>query len=350
MHVRDLNYQLKQICRHNRDGSRSTQANRERMLTLIANQLHQLGFRQLQATSLKPKHVEALVQHWQQKGIAPATIKNRMAALRWWAEKVDKRNVIARDNSHYGIPSRAFVAQGSSKALSLPEQSLAKVRDLWVRISLELQRAFGLRREEAIKFQPKFADRDDHLELKATWCKGGRSRTVPVRSESQREVLRRAHELAKGGSLIPSDRSYAQQLRIYERQVSNAGLSRMHGLRHTYAQERYEELTGWECPAAGGPSSEELTPEQREIDREARMTITEELGHGREQITIVYLGRSKPYLSRNRYFVNVEEVTILDLTMSSMYSCVDENDSGHFPKRRCRQDDLVDLVGGRGGA
>ena len=65
----------------------------------------------------------------------------------------------------------------------------------------------------------------------------------------------------------------------------------MHGLRHAYAQARYEELTGWVCPAAGGPIAKELTPEQREQDREARLTISRELGHAREQVTAAYLGR-----------------------------------------------------------
>jgi hypothetical protein len=43
--VRGLNNQLKQLCRQNRDGSYGTQARRERELTLLANQLHELGYR-----------------------------------------------------------------------------------------------------------------------------------------------------------------------------------------------------------------------------------------------------------------------------------------------------------------
>jgi hypothetical protein len=82
-----------------------------------------------------------------------------------------------------------------------------------------------------------------------------------------------------------------QQLRIYEGQTLRAGLSQLHGLRHAYAQQRYEELTGWKAPAAGGPTSKILTPEQRDEDREARLIISKELGHEREQITAVYLGR-----------------------------------------------------------
>ena len=65
----------------------------------------------------------------------------------------------------------------------------------------------------------------------------------------------------------------------------------MHGLRHAYAQERYRELTGWECPVRGGPGRKSMSPAKRKIDFEARMTISSELGHGREEITVVYLGR-----------------------------------------------------------
>jgi hypothetical protein len=98
-------------------------------------------------------------------------------------------------------------------------------------------------------------------------------------------------QLAGRGSLIPSERSYRQQLRIYERHTANASLSKLHGLRHAYAQARYEALTGWKAPAAGGPPAKSLTDAERAVDRAARLTISRELGHEREQITSVYLGR-----------------------------------------------------------
>jgi len=62
--MRDLNYQLKMLCKHSHEGSFETRVGRERQLSAIANQLHELGFRQLKATSLKQKHVQALVNHW----------------------------------------------------------------------------------------------------------------------------------------------------------------------------------------------------------------------------------------------------------------------------------------------
>ncbi|MDX1440769.1 MAG: hypothetical protein R3284_12795, partial [Rubricoccaceae bacterium] len=73
--------------------------------------------------------------------------------------------------------------------------------------------------------------------------------------------------------------------------VRTAGIRIPHGLRHAYAQRRYEELTGWKSPLAGGPTTKSLTIEQRALDEGARETISRELGHSREEITKVYLGR-----------------------------------------------------------
>jgi hypothetical protein len=127
--------------------------------------------------------------------------------------------------------------------------------------------------------------------LKDTWTKGGRAREIPIRNEGQRRALDEAKQLAGRGSLIPAGQRYVDQLHRFEYQCARAGTHHVHGHRHQYAQMRYKELTGWAAPAAGGPRSKDLTAAQRELDRDARLTISEELGHEREQITAVYLGR-----------------------------------------------------------
>ena len=287
--MRRLNYQLKQLCKNNRDGSYGTQVQRERVLTLIANQLYNLGFRQMHAKSLRPKHVEALVKHWLAREIAIGTIKNRMAALRWWAAKVGKQNVVARSNDHYGIPHRQY-ANSANRATTLDEDKLVRITDQHVRMSLELQREFGLRREEAIKIRPDLADKGDTLWLKPSWTKGGREREVPILTDEQRSVLDKARALAGKGSLIPAHKNYKQQMKLYEGQCIRAGLSKMHGLRHAYAQRRFEELTGFKAPIDGGPSRSALSDDQRALDKKARAVISQELGHNREAITRVYLG------------------------------------------------------------
>ncbi len=268
--MRELNFELKQLCNRNRDGGHTTQGNREDMLKQIANQLHDLGFRKLSAQGLKNKHVEALIAKWKQDDIADSTIKNRMSQMRWWAEKINKPSIIAKDNSHYGIGRRTYVTN-ISKACDLDTEKLEKITDPYVTLSLRLQEAFGLRREESIKFIGAWADRGDHIFLKASWCKGGRAREIPIRNEPQRSVLDEVKAFTKGKSLIPANLTYVQQMHRYEDQTAKAGFCKMHGLRHEFAQLRYLELTGRLAPAAGGKTSKQLTAEEKTLDRQARL-------------------------------------------------------------------------------
>ncbi len=159
-----------------------------------------------------------------------------------------------------------------------------------MRMALRLQAAFGLRREEAIKLSPSHADRGDRLLVKASTAKGGRPHEVPVRTAAQRRLLDEARQLAGGGALIPPGRNYAEQRRVYEHQTRAAGLDRSHGLRHAYALDRYEGLTGWKAPAAGGPARGELADRERRVDAVARLRISCELGHGRLEIVRRYCG------------------------------------------------------------
>ena len=147
--MRDLNYDLKNLCRRNRDGSRAAQANRHQRLQQMANDLHVLGFRQLRTRSLKPKHVDALLALWRRNQLNVGTIKNRMTDLRWWAAKVDKKSVIRPTNADHGIARRQYLSQ-QSKAIPLQAKILQQINDPYVQMAVRLQAAFGLRREEAM--------------------------------------------------------------------------------------------------------------------------------------------------------------------------------------------------------
>ncbi len=289
--MRDLNHDFKELCRHNRDGSYATQADREHILDVVANQLHEMGHRGLRAQGLKPKHVEKLTAHWLVEELSPGTIKNRMSALRWAAQKLGKDNIVARTNAAYGIPDRVYVTN-ISKAKQFGMEQLTAIRTPSAQMSLRLQAAFGLRREASIKIVPAWADRGDTLVLKDSWNKGGREIRIPIVTPEQRQLLDEAKALAKGKSLVaPGYATYRDYLQYFRYECARVGIHAFHGHRHLYAQTRYQKLTGWECPARGGPTSKQLAPKQRAIDRDAREEISHEMGHGREQITAVYLGR-----------------------------------------------------------
>ncbi|EJT04945.1 phage integrase N-terminal domain-containing protein [Rhizobium sp. CCGE 510] len=285
----DLTMDLVRLCRRNRDGAYGTQNNRQRGLAAMAEELLEIGYKLPTAASLKPKHAEALVEKWLNEDKTDASVRNRLSWLRWWAEKIGKPNVVSRDNASYGVAERGEVTR--NRAQVLDQIRFQAIESPHIQASLLLQVAFGLRREEAIKFRPQVAMRADHITLQASWTKGGRPRTVPITTLEQRQTLHHIAALVQGqGSLIPAELTYVEQLKRYEYQTHKAGLRNTHGFRHAYAQRRYQTLTGLACPLAGGKDWKEMNAGERDADRAARRQISAELGHGRLKITDTYLG------------------------------------------------------------
>ena len=82
-------------------------------------QLGELGYTRFKDPGkLKGRHVTALVERWRTEGLKVGTIKVRMTALRWWAEKVGRQSVVDPRNSFYGIGERQYVTN-ESKAVNL---------------------------------------------------------------------------------------------------------------------------------------------------------------------------------------------------------------------------------------
>jgi site-specific recombinase XerD len=157
---------------------------------------------------------------------------------------------------------------------------------------VELCRELGLRSKEASLIDAKAALREAEARGVVTiseGTKGGREREVPVVHERQIEALRHAAEAqGRDSALIPADQSWKSwregTLRDAREIVHEATGGGLHDLRAAYACERYQDLTGWAAPVAGGEIAD------RDIDREAREVIAGELGHGRIDVTSEYLG------------------------------------------------------------
>ena len=253
------------------------------------------GVHRLKPKNLKPKHIEAVVGQLRAEvasGIRSlGSAKNWCSHLRAFVRLIDRRYLVPRTNAELGLGKRVYV-RSESKAVVLGTVHLERVTCPYVMASLKLQSEFGLRREEAIKIQIETADRGDRLVLEASWCKGGRQREIPVRTESQRAVLDEVKALAtttERGSLVPTEK-YVQQKCRFEYQCRKAGLHGSHGLRHEYAQRRFQELAGFACPLAGGPTRKDMTPDMRRANHETRLEVARELGHGRIDVVNNYLG------------------------------------------------------------
>jgi hypothetical protein len=244
--MRDLNYELKQLLPPQpRRQLRARSAIASACSTWWPTSSRRRATGTWLPASLKPKHVEGLVERWQAEGLAVGTIKNRMAELRWWAEKIGKQQrhrPRQRPLRHRQPAVRHQRQQGAGTAGG----ELARITDPYTAMSLRLQAAFGLRRGESIKIRPEWADRGDRARAEGHLDQGRPRRArCPIRNAEQRQVLDEAKALAGRGSLIPAERSLRRAVAPLRAPVRAPPAShRVHGFRHQYAQVRYRELTG----------------------------------------------------------------------------------------------------------
>ena len=177
--------------------------------------------------------------------------------------------------------------------------------DKYVGHQLLLIREFGLRRKEAVCFRPHICfDRDNQVVQVYQGTKGGRYRVLPVRTESQREALEACCKLAKRHSdhIGDPDRTLEQNLRRFQYVLEQLGATRdklgitAHGLRHEYANNRYQDLTGEKSPLQGG-SAEVFVQDETKA---ARRKIAEELGHSRLRVTTAYYGSSRESTTKRK--------------------------------------------------
>ena len=283
----------------------ATEAARRSFLRVFGRLLQAHGVHRLKPDNLRGKHVDMAIGDWlealerrknmEEGGLSERTVKNNMSHLRWLAKAIGKKGLLPKKNAPLGIPERDYVPT-ESKARHLSLECLDRISDPYVRVALPVQEEIGLRREEVLKAVWERADKGHYLDLEGSWCKNGRPRRVPLTRASQRAAVDAAKALARTtpkGSLILDTYKAAKQR--YDNVTQAAGLRKLHGLRHAYAQRRFEILAGFPCPLAGGPSRSTMTPAQKEADKKAREQVAHELGHGqpgkpRPGITVSYLG------------------------------------------------------------
>lgn len=283
----NLAFSLRTLCEHNQDGSFTTRAQRKSGLLLIADELKALGYKLPHAGSLKPKHVKALIAEWRSRRISDATMKNRLGWVRWWAMKSGKPGLLPRENADLGVAEKTTFKGPRAAATTLDALDGLPER---MALAIRLQMAFGLRLEESLKFRPELADNGTSIALKATWCKGGRARTIPIVHHRQRELLDEVHRVCGDGALIPPGMTYIAFRKQFERATLEAGITNVHKHRHWYACWRFRTLAGVKPPAEGGPSYDALPAAERARLDAIRLRVSQELGHYRIDVTDAYLG------------------------------------------------------------
>ena len=302
-----LNALLKRHLRRSADGrkvvSHATIADRAEFYSRMIRELHEMGYPLTDVHHLKPKHVAALMRRWEAAGLSASTLQKRFSYLTLLCGWIGKKSMLRPGSIYLEEPERyrreyAADRDHSWTAAGIdPLEKIAEIAedDPEVARVLRLQHAFGLRIQEASLLNPaRDWDGEGWLRVVAG-TKGGRPRTVPVETDAQRAVLTEAarHAEATGRSMIPPEYDLKQWRDHCYHVLARHGVTRKaglvsHGLRHQYANDRYEELTGEPSPARGGG------PLAAADDRAARLEVTARLGHARPAITTAYYGRERP--------------------------------------------------------
>jgi site-specific recombinase XerC len=276
-----------------------TMHHREQRIFSCFRQLRALGFKLANPRNLAPRHIQALVDLWVTKKLAPGTIQTWLSHLRVFCGWIGKPGMVKSPPTYVADPEyvKRHYAATADKSWSGNnidvEAMLLKVAEVDKRVANQMlaQLLFGLRMQEAILLKPWRDDAGMAL-MVSDGTKGGRPRVVPIAHPEQRQALNafKMQLRHKGASLADPRLTLKAAKERYYTVMDIVGINKKtlgvtsHGLRSEYANQSYREITGELSPIQGGPAMD------REQDREARLEIVERLGHSREQVGSAYLG------------------------------------------------------------
>ena len=278
--------QLNKLARHNRQGSFRTKDRYyeacKRFCGYLADEYH------LQKLSnISGKHLVNYVLYLQEHGKSASTIKTDLAAIRFFHDKVSNPKYTLPTNSELGVELERRRFGGVDRTWSTEEfnrmlgKALSEDRYDYI-LAFYLARYAGLRIHECFRIDTaaaKQALRENAVTVKG---KGGKIRTVPINEQIAIALRRQLTRTQRGHKLLvpddmPTDQAiHRLQLFIVAHrnsiQVKSDLPLTFHGLRHTFAAEKYKELMDKGMGAL-----------------DAHFTVSRLLGHERADVTNVYL-------------------------------------------------------------
>ena len=282
--------QLDRIARHNRQGSFHTKRRyyeaEKRFCAYLADE-----YRLQKLSNVSGKHLVSYVIHMQDTGKSASTIKTDLAAIRFFHDKMDSKYLLPTNNElgiilerrRFGQDDRTWSTEEFNHMLG---RALAEDRYDYI-LALYLARYAGLRIHECFRIDTAIAEdalRENAITIKG---KGGKIRTVPINEQIAIAMKKQLANTTRGHKLLvpddmPTDRAINRlQFFIMANRgtIQNPNQSHpltFHGLRHTYAAEKYQELVN------GGMS-----------DLDAHFEVSRLLGHERADVTNIYLASIK---------------------------------------------------------
>ncbi len=288
----NLILQLDRLAAHNRQGSYQTRRRyyeaMKRFCRFLAETYHVERL-----ANIAPKHIFSYVETMQAQRKTAATIKTDLAAIRFFHDQMPNPRYCLPNNVSLGLERRSYGkvdrTWDDDEFLRMLEKAQALERYDYM-LAFNLARYAGLRIHECFRIDTATAEkalRDNAITVKG---KGGKVRTVPINEpialalRKQLEMTQRGHKLLVPDG-VPTDHAIHQlqefiiRYRPEVQDIKSKHPLTFHGLRHTFAAEKYLQLT-----------------DEGIDDLDARYAVSRLLGHNRSDVTTVYLAALKKYL------------------------------------------------------
>jgi len=284
--------QLDKLARHNRQGSYRTKeryyAAMKRFCAFLADE-----YRLQKLSNIIGKHLVAYVLYLQGRGKSASTVKTDLAAIRFFHDRMENPKYTLPDNDALGIELERRSFGGVDRSWTTAEFdrllciAASAHREDYI-LAFYLARLCGLRIHECFRIDTAIAEqalRENAITVKG---KGGKIRTVPIEDVRVPMMLRKLLAVTPRGHklLVPKDKRtdvaitlLQQFIAAHRAEFMDAGDTRpltFHGLRHSYAAEKYRQLID------SGRST-----------LDAHFAVSRLLGHERADVTNVYLASVK---------------------------------------------------------
>lgn len=249
--------------------------------------------------NVEDRHFRAYAEHLKENNEA-TTIQTDLSGIRYFHEKSGSKNKLS-ENVQLDLPKRAVGKEDRSWTPEEISKARIVAREMGrvdVEISLDLVPTFGLRIEELCRLKVEHLMHTKENEQLIVQGKGKKTRPIPV-NKDQMKIIKKYLDYAKVSGRAPGDylisssekngvlhekRSLQNWMSFNREKFMDENRADMkeegrkdrhetiswHGLRHNYAQRRFEEVS-------------KVSPEK------AKKVVSHDLGHGRDTVTPIYL-------------------------------------------------------------
>ena len=278
---KNLEQQYNKLFRHLKVGSFKTRERYgkafKRFMVFLADKYHMQKL-----ANISQKHIIAYIDYMQERGLSASTVKTELAAIRFFHDSMPYTRYELPENSELDLEKRTF--GGVDRTWSNQEFNnmvaiaMHNKREDYAAI-FTLARYAGLRIEECFRIDTNDANNAIQTGQLFVKGKGGLTRYVPINESIRIELAKLLKVTEKGHKLFvdDTDKTHLAMKRLqcfitYHRKSFTENKITFHGLRHTYAHEKYDEFI-----------------QKGKTDFQARRMVSELLGHHRDDVTRIYL-------------------------------------------------------------